>query len=142
MEKAAWAHSEADIIIHLGDGGQDFEAVRALFPAKTLCLVRGNSDWGADAPVVDMLTVQGKRIFFAHGHTFQVKLSTEAIETEARRMGAHILLFGHTHVPMTHYADGLYLLNPGSISLPRAGRASYGVVDITDAGIVTRIVML
>ena len=55
----------------------------------------------------------------------------------AREQKADILLFGHTHNAMTDYDDGLYVMNPGSL---RGAYATYGILDITEAGIVTNIV--
>lgn len=46
------------------------------------------------------------------------------------------MLFGHTHQPLTEYDDGLYMLNPGSLH----GGGTYGVLDITAAGVVMNIV--
>ncbi len=60
----------------------------------------------------------------------------------ARENNAQIAVFGHTHVAHCVYEQGVYLLNPGSASSPRAGRASYGIVDITPNGIVPFIVEL
>lgn len=53
----------------------------------------------------------------------------------AKERGADVLLYGHTHVPMTDYEDGLYILNPGSL---RSG--TYGVVDLSGAGVVLNII--
>ena len=36
----------------------------------------------------------------------------------------------------------MYILNPGSVALSQEGPASYGIVDITPAGIFTGIVPL
>ena len=55
----------------------------------------------------------------------------------ARRSKADVLLFGHTHVPLAEYRDGVYLLNPGSLN---GSFGTYGTLDITSAGIVTNIV--
>jgi putative phosphoesterase len=89
-----------------------------------------------------MLVLEKRRILFVHGHTFQVKQSTDLIVAEAQLVQADVALFGHTHVAMTKYVDGVYLLNPGSVCQPRHGKPTYGVIDITDAGIVPRIVTL
>ena len=61
-------------------------------------------------------------------------------EAEAEKRGAQLVLFGHTHQPYTAYHGGIYYLNPGSLGHPRAGAPSYGVVDITAAGIVPHVV--
>ena len=60
-----------------------------------------------------------------------IKLATE--------QNADILLFGHTHTPLEKYIPtdegGFYLFNPGSIGAGYGG-ASYGVINITDKGIL------
>ena len=53
----------------------------------------------------------------------------------ARKNGADILLYGHTHIAFTDYDDGLYIMNPGSCGRPREGLPSYGIIDITKAGV-------
>ena len=57
----------------------------------------------------------------------------------ARGNGAQIALYGHTHEPMTDYQDGLYVMNPGALG---GARGSYGIIDLTPAGIVTNIIFL
>ncbi len=58
----------------------------------------------------------------------------------AKREKADIVLFGHTHVAKTEYAEGVYFVNPGSPSCPREGRPSYAVIDIEENGIMPFIV--
>ena len=57
----------------------------------------------------------------------------------AREKKADIVLFGHTHQALAEYDDGLYILNPGSL---HGSMGTYGIIDITKAGIVTNIVRL
>ncbi|HUL62416.1 MAG TPA: metallophosphoesterase family protein, partial [Methanocella sp.] len=42
-----------------------------------------------------------------------------------------VVVFGHTHVPMTEICGDKTILNPGSVGQPRDGdpRASYGIWD-------------
>jgi putative phosphoesterase len=42
------------------------------------------------------------------------------------------VIFGHTHVPMVHQANGVTVINPGSCSQPRDQdrRGSYAVLDL------------
>lgn len=78
------------------------------------------------------ISAQGKKIFFIHGHPYYVKHGYERIEEEAKNRGADICLFGHTHIPYTEYKDGIYFMNPGAVF-----NGSYGIIDITDSGIMT-----
>jgi len=142
LRQVMLVQSSAEVLIHLGDGERDFEQLRADYPDKVMRNVRGNSDWGSGSKLMDSIILDHKRIIFAHGHTFNVKQSPSLLLDEARGVGAHIALFGHTHFSMTDYKDGIYLMNPGSPTQPRRGRATYGIIDITEAGIVTRIIPL
>ena len=131
---------EATHFIHLGDGEREFEKIAADYPQLSFLGVSGNCDWAGSGKTTDILRVSGKKIFFSHGHAFHVKSGLDAFKQIARGFGATIALFGHTHIALTAYDDGLYLMNPGSISSQASGRASYGIIDITPAGIVTTIV--
>ena len=54
----------------------------------------------------------------------------------ARERKADILLFGHTHNALQEYDEGLYILNPGTL---HGSEGTFGIVDITPAGIVTNV---
>ena len=102
--------------------------------------VRGNCDWNSFFPSKEIFKVCGKTIFVTHGHLYDAKSGLYRITSAAREAGADILLFGHTHMPLTLYEDGLYIMNPGSCN---GYYASYGIIDITDKGeIVTNTVAL
>ena len=120
LQQAVLAQPSARVVIHLGDG------------------VRGNCDFRADDDLLYAReeTIGGKRLFFTHGHLYQVKFDLYRAVTAAKERGADILLFGHTHQALTDYEDGLYMLNPGSLS----HGGTYGLIDITPAGVVLNIV--
>lgn len=139
FETAVSQQPQADIFIHLGDCESDVEAVKKVFPKKQFLSVAGNCDFGSKTPSEGEIVLCGKRIFYTHGHNYKVKFGDNAVISEARRRGADILLYGHTHVPVCMYDDGLYILNPGSLGHPRDGVPTYGIIDITKAGIVTNI---
>ena len=107
---------------------------------KKIYFVSGNCDWGTDKPDYDIIKFGGKTIFFTHGARFGVKGDLNIAKLFARKNEADILLFGHTHIAMTDYDDGLYVMNPGSCGRPREGLPSYGIIDITEAGIAMHTV--
>ena len=72
MESAVRAH-RPDMVLHLGDCVEDFQALRALFPDLPMDHVPGNCDYGADGPATKLLTLSGMRIFMTHGHRYGVK---------------------------------------------------------------------
>lgn len=140
-EGALWraldAQPSARIVAHLGDGAREAEAMAVRYPDKTFWQVRGNCDFsaGAGLPFAREECVRGRRLFLTHGHLYDAKMGLYRLACAARERRADILLFGHTHQALTDYDDGLYILNPGSLH----GGGSYGVLDITDAGIAMHI---
>ncbi len=130
-----------DALLFLGDGLRDIDEGTA-----GLVAVRGNCDGffvGTDAPVEQLLTLDGVRIFMTHGHAYSVKSGTERLLSHAHALGADIAIFGHTHIPLERYVpagtvlpDGTlteratYLFNPGSLGAPSDGKPSFGVIEI------------
>ncbi|MCH3973101.1 MAG: metallophosphoesterase [Oscillospiraceae bacterium] len=139
LHRALAAQPTAEVVVHLGDGEDEAEQAKKAFPKKQFYLVRGNCDWGSHLPASLTAEIGGRRFFMTHGYAEQVKYGLYRVEQAARENGAQILLFGHTHEPLTEYDDGLYILNPGSL---HGSMGTYGYVDLTEAGIVTNIVHL
>ncbi len=141
LYNAIEAQPTAHIVIHLGDGSDDFERVRDRFPGRMMVNVAGNCDFfgASELKTADVITVEGRRIFFTHGHTYRVKSGLTLLEQAARAREADICLFGHTHEPVTEYRDGLYIMNPGSVGHPRDGSPTCGIIDIVPSGIMTFI---
>lgn len=140
-EGALWRAIEAQpaarTVIHLGDGAREAEDMAARYPELTFWQVRGNCDFSAGGPPAAREEfAAGKRLFMTHGHLYDAKMGLYRIVCAARERHADVLLFGHTHQALTEYDDGLYILNPGSLH----GGGSYGVLDITPAGIAMHIV--
>lgn len=139
LRRAVLSQPKAEIVIHLGDGGDDVELVRTSFPERTFLQVRGNCDWGSALPQTGEFEAGGKKIFYTHGHMYGVKSGDYTIISEARSRKADILLFGHTHQPREDYEDGLYIMNPGRLS---GWEPTYGIIDITEQGIVLNVMKL
>lgn len=135
---------DADLFIHLGDGEEELDLLLTQFPdlsARTWH-VKGNCDYDSmSLPVLTLGLEHSHRLVATHGHNYGVNSSLEHLKALARQNDADLALFGHTHVRCARYEDGLYLLNPGSVSCPRDGMPpSYGIVDVTEQGILTNIV--
>lgn len=85
--------------------------------------VRGNCDSEVDSMVLEfplvssaILFLDGHRFLCTHGHVYG--------PDNPPPMGANdILLSGHTHLYTQDERDGRFFLNPGSVSLPKEGRA-------------------
>ncbi|MFR9189453.1 MAG: metallophosphoesterase family protein [Anaerotruncus massiliensis (ex Togo et al. 2019)] len=128
--------ASADIFIHLGDGAQELEQAIALYPDCKWLSVRGNCDFGTSATLAGCFSCGPAKIFYTHGHMYSVKYGLDDLVAAAADIEANVLLFGHTHVPFVGYQRGMHLLNPGSLGLPRDGKSTYGVVDVTETDIV------
>ncbi|MGM9642732.1 MAG: phosphodiesterase [Eubacteriales bacterium] len=106
---------------------------------EILC-VRGNCDGEVDDMVLDFpvlaeyaliseQSLGGRMIFATHGHHFN------ASEMPKLKPG-DILLHGHTHVPCFEKKDGVLIVNPGSVSIPKGGsERSYIILE---NGVFTR----
>lgn len=143
LEEVVERNPEASMFIHLGDGEEEVNTLREIYPDLDIRHVAGNCDFSSRSEQETVITAGKYRIYAAHGHNLWVKNSLEPLKQQARLYKAKIALFGHTHSSYQSYEDGLYIMNPGSLSCPRDGkRPSYGFIDITDSGIVTNIVNL
>lgn len=129
---AAVAETEPDMILHLGDGWDDARELSLAYPDIPLEQVPGNCDFRMGEPQEKLLLVEGHRIFCCHGHTRGVKQGCGAAIAEAKRQGAELLLFGHTHRSDWGREGALQWMNPGSVGDWR--RPSYGLVEVHPGG--------
>ena len=142
IDRIISSQKEAKHIFFLGDNTSDIEDFEYIYPDKVFHTVCGNCDFGSMIPTVGLEVLEGKRIFYTHGHTYGVKYGTSKLSEAARLNKYDIVLYGHTHIAKILYEDGIYIVNPGSCSSPREGRASYAVIDITENGIMPVIIEL
>ena len=117
-----------DAVIHLGDHLEDAESMESVFSGVDFYHVPGNCDFFTSAPPSLTISLDGVRIFLTHGHLFGVKSGLTRLTLKARRVGAQLALFGHTHRALLEEQDGLWLMNPGACG---AGRSDFGEI-ITD----------
>ena len=134
--------SKPDAIFFLGDGLRDTDLLDDSDPP--LYRVVGNCDWFADdeAPGEIVMALGGHVVFATHGHLYYAKESEHALLAHAVKVGADVVLFGHTHQPTLKVIPAgttvsisfgqtaiterpIYLFNPGSL---RAG--SFGTLTL------------
>lgn len=105
-----------DYVIHLGDLEEDARLLSQEYPKLAVASVPGNCDGFVFSPLQKLTTYGTTRILMSHGHIWGVKGGYGAAMRAARACDAHIVLFGHTHIPYCQQEDdGLWVLNPGSI---------------------------
>ena len=99
--------------------------------------VRGNCDAEIDQTVLPfpltadycLLFVGGRTVFATHGHIY-------SRDCPPPLRPGDFLLKGHTHVSCCErFGDGLCLVNPGSVSLPKNG-SERGYMLLTEKGFV------
>ena len=144
MKRALRMHPDAEVIFFLGDGLSDFEEL-IYDRSRAYIAVRGNWDVNGilgDSMVkkTDSITLMGHRIFLTHGDLYGVKYGLDGIKRLAVDHNADLVLFGHTHQKFEKYIPteegGYYLFNPGSIGGGFGIPPSYGVISLTEQGIL------
>ncbi len=97
------------------------------FADRIIC-VRGNCDGEVDDMVLDFpvlaeyavisdASLDKNVIFATHGHRFNAQNLPKLKEGD-------ILLHGHTHIPCFESVEGVWVINPGSVSIPKNGSAN------------------
>lgn len=125
-----------DRIIHLGDFSGDAIDIESIFERIPIDYVAGNCDFADSvSPQDKILKIQGKKIWITHGHHYQVKKNVETIIKVALEKNVDAVLFGHTHQQYHGIVQGIIMMNPGSLSIPKDGyHGGYGTVEIDDLG--------
>lgn len=130
-----------DAVAHLGDHDADAEELMGEFSHIPFHFVAGNNDYGLDTPSKKMVHMGGKNILLTHGHKQRVYWGMDTLCYWAEEQGADAVLFGHTHRPFYDDEGRVMILNPGSISLPRNGIPSFGILTIEENGKMEGAVM-
>ncbi len=134
--KAMKIFANADLILHAGDvlyhpprtsftPGYDIPGLVQLMNTSPIPVViaQGNCDAEVyqellELPVMSpyaFVQFANLRIVVQHGHN----LSSEQISHIAAKYRAHVIITGHTHIPVVERIDGAIHLNPGSPSHPK-----------------------
>jgi putative phosphoesterase len=130
--KALNTIEKLDFIIHLGDYVEDGIKIEEATGIKTV-IVKGNGDYfHSDYNEDELLNIEDKRIFITHGHNYGVRYGVDRLIYKAQEINADLVLFGHTHVPIFFEENGIYIMNPGSPSIPRGfkRKKTFGIIEI------------
>ena len=141
---AAWDREQPDRVLLLGDllyHGPRNDLPEQYAPKEVLALlnarkqdllcVRGNCDTEVDQMVLDfpiladyaLLLWEGLRLYATHGHVYNASRLPPL-------QSGDILLHGHTHIPAWGQLEGRWILNPGSVSIPKENTPhSYMVLE-------------
>ncbi len=145
IQKALELHRDAEVVFFLGDGLSDMELFAGKYPTCAFLAVRGNCDttslfMGNTVAKTESITLLDKRIVYTHGDLYGVKYGEDGLLRLAESRSADILLYGHTHIPKEKYLPreegGIYLFNPGSIGYSYSNAPSYGIMNLTENGVL------
>lgn len=102
--------------------------------------VRGNCEAEVDQMVLEfpcmsdsalVMDSDGRELFCTHGHVFGAGMHNSVDNAPALPAGS-ALVYGHTHIKVNEESQehpGLWLFNPGSVSIPKDGTHSYGIYE-------------
>ncbi|KHD36987.1 serine/threonine protein phosphatase [Clostridium acetobutylicum] len=137
IKKACSNLTNVDVLIHLGDNVQDIDEIKKYYNGE-LIYIRGNCD-DEEIPSEKTFLLGGKKFFITHGDRYGVKYSMMKLEYRAKELEADIVLFGHTHISQIDFNDGIWYINPGSVSYPRNASNSTAYIEIVDGEIHPKI---
>ena len=128
-----------NIILHAGDSEGAFEKLEAALsekiPGVECHAVLGNCDWFSNNyPHQKLINVRCKRFFIMHGHQYPaLRRNNDYTETVslAKKHGADVLIFGHTHTQMSQNMDGILVVNPGAAKI-----GAYAVIEVGADGAI------
>lgn len=141
LNKAIEKLENTDIIFHLGDNIADAVYLEERLKKKVY-KVKGNCDFSFETPVEIFEEIEGIKIFASHGHKYYVKYGYDDILARGKELGADIILYGHTHISSIRYERGIWIVNPGSPSMPRDSFSSIAVINIQGKEISPNILEL
>ncbi|MFH1854248.1 MAG: metallophosphoesterase family protein [Candidatus Omnitrophota bacterium] len=121
-----------NLIVHAGDL-IDLCILDELKNITKVEAVSGNMDLPKAQAVLEkkkILNVAGKKLCLMHGYGSPDKL-VDILKKEFFSQKPDIIVFGHSHVPMNEYMDGVLFFNPGSATdTTFAPYRSYGIIKI------------
>lgn len=94
--------------------------------------IRGNCDSEVDQMVLqfpitadyNIIPLKNRKLIASHGHLYHDNQLPSSL------VPGDVFIFGHIHVPVLEQKDGIYILNPGSTTLPKENHPnSYGILE-------------
>lgn len=141
-DKIIQENNSCEHFIFLGDGIHEIDILKSKYPEKSIFCVAGNCD-KTTAPTSAVIELFNTRIYMTHGHLYDATETIDKIVENAKKEKAMIALFGHTHKRFSEMINGIYVLNPGSASIPKDGLpTSCAFIDITIYGISCMLIDL
>ncbi len=109
-----------DGLIHCGDMEIPPEMLTELAGCPVY-MAEGNCDYHFGQDKEALFEAEGHIVFVTHGDLYGVSWGEQDLVDRCQEMGADLVFYGHTHCPSYHVyeEEGVTVLNPGSLNLPR-----------------------
>lgn len=128
-----------DMLVHCGDLYADAQELHMRLGVP-VAAVKGNCDGCFEDNAFSLLDTECGTFLITHGHMDNVGLSMQNLYYKALENNCVGVLFGHTHRSAYVSHDGVYLMNPGSLTRPRDGSGgTFGLLVTSDEGIWGKI---
>ncbi|MEB7436546.1 metallophosphoesterase [Mammaliicoccus sciuri] len=123
-------YKDADLFLHLGDSEFDYDDTELSLYQR----VKGNCDFDPQFPIEEQGEIEGIGYFYTHGHRYDIKGSREVLSAHAKNNHGKFAFYGHSHVALCETIDGVYCINPGSISQTRGQwEETYAIIEFDEA---------
>ncbi len=129
LKKLKEVYKDYDLFLHCGDCETSKEQLYDFLS------VAGNNDYLLDLPDERIVNVDGIKLLLTHGHRYYGR--GKLIE-KAKKLRCKIVCFGHSHSPLISEAEGVLLLNPGSLRNNRDGSSpSYMILEVVNGEVIS-----
>jgi len=116
-----------DHVFSLGDS----EMSESELSSMNIVGVRGNYPFEPKFPDDLVMDFPPIRIFFTHGHLYNVKSGRHLLYQQAYLRNCQLAFYGHTHAYRIEELPEAVLVNPGSLAQPRSGSPrSYALLTL------------
>ena len=98
---------------------------------EKIIAIRGNCDSEVDQMLIEypmmsdysIIFYNNRRLFLTHGHIYNEDNLPNLSEND-------VLVHGHTHIPVAKKHNNIYILNPGSLTLPKENNPNtYAILE-------------
>lgn len=130
-------------VLHCGDYVSDARLIQKFYPELTVYSVYGNCDVGFGGAYSEVVTLENVNIFMCHGHKYGVKWDDyDELVIDANAYDATVAVCGHSHRAFLERIQGVVVMNPGSLTLPRDSKyPSYGILELENGRVLGARVM-
>lgn len=127
------------MIVHCGDHYEDASVLRRSCGIPVIA-VMGNCDGEFSGDSFTILETEAGDFLVTHGHMENVGCSMQGLCYKAEENGCIGAIFGHTHRALYTQAEGMYFMNPGSLTKPRDGSGgTFGILNTSEDNISGKI---